>query len=444
MTRSISITRRLIIWATVATVLFWIAAVAVSAFVIREELDEVFDSALQETADRLLPLVVEGQLSQDSGSSPRRMRASTVAGESYLTYQLRDRDGRVLMYSHDVQPQPFDAPLQKGFFDSPTHRIYSTDAVSGSLFLQVADPLDHRQEAMAESATALFLPLLLLVPLSIGGIWWIVRRMLAPLDDLRAEIGARDGGNLAPISTVGLPIELQSIRTSVDRLLDRLRTALDSEREFAANSAHELRTPIAGALAQTQRLVRELPNGASRKRAREIEGSLTNLSRLTEKLLQMARADAGIGLSDTETDLVPVVRLVADEFQRTREYSGRLTVDAPPTFSMVRRIDVDAFGIVLRNLIENALIHGSDDRPVTIALSDPGTVTVTNAGPVVAAANLDDLTTRFKRGRTEASGSGLGLSIATSLVERMGGTIQFKSPATGQSDGFEAMMNLPE
>lgn len=110
---------------------------------------------------------------------------------------------------------------------------------------------------------------------------------------------------------------------------------------------------------------------------------------------------------------------------------------------MVRRIDVDAFGIVLRNLIENALIHGSDDRPVTIALSDPGTVTITNAGPVVAAANLDDLTTRCKRGRTEASGSGLGLSIATSLVERMGGTIQFKSPATRQSDGFEAVRTFP-
>lgn len=442
-TRPASMTRRLIVRLTAAIVLFWVAAVAAGALVMREEFDEVFDSALQETADRLMPLLVEDLFERDAGDAPPRMRASTVEGESYLTYQLRDHGGRVLVYSHDVQMEPFDVPLTKGFFTTPTHRVFTADAVSGSLFLQVADPLHHRREAMAETAAALFLPLVVLVPLSVLVIWLVVGGALSPLNQLKDEIGARDGGNLTPLPVAGLPMELHVIATSVDRLIDRLRMALDGEREFVANSAHELRTPIAGALAQAQRLVRELPSRAARNRAMEIEGSLSTLSRLTEKLLQMSRADSGIGLSDVETDLVPVVRLVVEEFQRMRAYAGRLQLDVPQGFSLERRLDVDAFGIALRNLVENALIHGDAEAPVKVALSGTGSVTVTNESPVVPAAQLEELTKRFKRGRTEAAGSGLGLAIAISLVERMGGVITFRSPATDRVSGFAAEIRLP-
>lgn len=438
-----SMTRRLIVGLTVATMLFWIAAVAAGALVMRGEFDEVFDSALQQTSDRLMPLLVEDLMSQTSDGGPRQTLASSAGSESYLTYQLRDQSGRVLVHSHDAPAEPFDVPLQAGYFTTPNHRVLTTEAISGSLFLQVADPLFHRREAMAETAGALFLPLVPLVPLSVLAIWWIVRRTLAPLDRFREEISTRDGGNLAPIALAGLPAELRDMESSVDRLLDRLRAALESEREFAANSAHELRTPIAGALAQTQRLVRELPEGPVKTRAREVEASLANLSRLTEKLLQMARADSGIGMSDVEADLVPIIKLVVEEFQRMRAYVGRLQFDAPKGLSMMRRIDVDAFGIVLRNLIENALFHGVEETPVIVALSEAGVITVANGGQVIPAEQLTDLVKRFRRGRTGAAGSGLGLAIAISFVKTMDGTIEFRSPATGRVDGFEVAIRLP-
>ena len=85
-------------------------------------------------------------------------------------------------------------------------------------------------------------------------VWLIVRRALRPVDVLRQAIAAKDGGNMAPMIRRALQSELRPIARSVNLLLDRLRSALDAEREFTANSAHELRTPIAGALAQTQRL----------------------------------------------------------------------------------------------------------------------------------------------------------------------------------------------
>lgn len=438
-------TRRLMLWLTGSTILFWILAAGLGAFVMREEFDEVFDSSLQETAERLMPLVVDDLFQRDNVDEPRRV-ASGTDGDEYLTYQVRDAKGAVLLHSHDAQIEPFDAPLRRGFSDTLTHRIYTAEAVSGTIFLQVADNLDERREAMTEGLLSLLLPVILLVPLSMLSIWYLVRRSLKPLGALRQEIGARDGGNLEPMAVDGLPVELQPINVSVNRLLERLRAALDAEREFASNSAHELRTPIAGALAQTQRLIAELPAGPEKDRAHTIEASLSALTHLTEKLLQLARADSGIGASTAPTDVVAVVQLVAEDFDRMSDYAGRLLVhldgiqeDAP----FIRMVDTDALGIILRNLIENAFLHGDPDQPVRVTISANGTLTVVNAGQVVPEPQLWQLTRRFKRNTSSASGAGLGLAIVDRLARQMGATLTLASPARGREDGFEAELRLP-
>ncbi|RFC67601.1 MULTISPECIES: sensor histidine kinase [Mesorhizobium] len=443
MTTGFSMTRRLIVRLTAAIALFWIGAVGISAYVMREEFNEVFDSSLQEASQRLMPLLIENLVKDDTLDEPRRISSAGDDSEEYLTYQLRNRDGKVLLHSHDAEPEPFPAPLQPGFFDTPTHRIFTESAVTNTLFLQVADPLSHRREAMRETAGALFLPLLALIPLSIVLIWLVTRLALAPIGALRMEISARDGGNLEPLPATGLPSELLPISVSVDRLLGRVRTALEGERAFASNSAHELRTPLAGALAQTQRLVQELPKGPARVRALGIERSLSSLGHLAEKLLQLSRADSGIGLSQQATDLLPVIRLIVHDFARQPDFAGRLELQTGDLAEFSAQVDVDAFGITMRNLIENALLHGSKDQPIKITVSPEGAVSVVNAGPIVPQDELIDLTGRFKRGSTDALGSGLGLAIASSLVDHMGGKLTLNSPAHGLRDGFQATFSIP-
>ncbi|MFI0848023.1 ATP-binding protein [Mesorhizobium sp. IMUNJ 23232] len=438
-------TRTLMLWLTGSTILFWILAAGLGAFVMREEFDEVFDSALQKTAERLMPLVVDDLFQRDNVDEPRRI-AGGDDDDEYLTYQVRDANGAVLLHSHGARPEPFDAPLRRGFFDTAKHRIYTAEAVSGTIFLQVADNLDERREAMAEGLLSLLLPILLLAPLSMISIWYFVRRSLKPLGALRQEIGARDGGNLEPLAVNDLPVELQPINISVNRLLERLRTALEAEREFASNSAHELRTPIAGALAQTQRLIAELSPGPEQTRARTIEASLSALGHLTEKLLQLARADSGFGASAAPIDVVGVVQLVAEDFNRMSDYAGKLQLHLdgiPEDAPLVRRADADALGIILRNLVENAFLHGAPDRPVHVTISSKGTLTIANEGPVVPEPLLPQLTSRFKRNASAASGSGLGLAIVDRLARQMGATLTLASPARGRKDGFEAELHLP-
>ena len=120
----------------------------------------------------------------------------------------------------------------------------------------------------------------------------------------------------------------------------------------------------------------------------------------------------------------------------------RITLDVPGT-PVPAGIDADSFAIVLRNLVENGLKHGLPDRPVAIALSGDGVLTVSNEGPSVPPDLLLRLLQPFERGRTAAEGSGLGLAIVNAIATGTGGRLVLSSPLPGRQSGFEARFSAP-
>jgi two-component system OmpR family sensor kinase len=240
-----------------------------------------------------------------------------------------------------------------------------------------------------------------------------------------------------------LPAELLPIASALNRLIERVRAALDAERQFSANSAHELRTPIAGALAQTQRLIESTRDAQARLDGRKIEATLRRIADLAEKLMQLARAEAGIAAAEAPIEIVPVLKLVlADAEARARSPRQIRLKIAPGAETLTAQINVDALGIAFRNLIDNALLHSPPDAVVEVEVSDDRTVAIRNAGPIVPPQALDRLRHRFERGATRASGSGLGLAIVDTMMKQIGGELQLHSPATGWRDGFEAVLRL--
>lgn len=433
-----SMTRRLAIALTGIVALFWFVALGLGVYVMQDEFTEIFDSGVQETAERLLQIVADDVARDAADGAPKASVVAPALNAQYLTYQVRDRDGRVLF--DDGAPEPFAVPLATGFSQTATNRIYTAGTTDGSLYVQVADAMEHRTEALMEGGTALLLPLLVLIPGSILAIVFVVRSTLSPVSQLRDDILTKDSGNLAPIDEATLPRELRAIARSVNLLLARLKAGLEAEREFTSNSAHELRTPIAGALAQTQRLAREVPP-EYQPRTAQIERALVHLSRLAEKLLQMSRAEAEIAISDEQHDLLPVLMVVMQDLERSALGANRLNVQVAKDTVLERPIRVDAFAIVLRNLLENALIHSPPGSRVDLHV-DPTGIRVTNESAVVAADVRANLTKRFVRGPTEASGSGLGLAIVERLVEQMQGELRIASPARGRTQGFEVEVRL--
>ena len=441
-----SMIRRLVIGLMAGLAVLWLFAAGFGLSVMEEEYGEMFDGSLQGTAERLVPLVVDDILGKGEMTAPQRLKNGDSydveeAGKEYLVYQVRSIDGRMLFHSQDSPGEPFDIPLKRGFWSDENFRYYTATGMGETIFVQVADALENRSEALTESGLALFLPILALLPLSFALIWIVATRTLSPIERLRAGIEEKDSGNMEPLQSDDLPDELEPIATSVNNLLERLRKALTAEREFTANSAHELRTPIAGALAQTQMLIAEIGDQPALHRATQIETSLRKLHHLAEKLLQLSRAEAGLGIADHETDLVPVLEMMVEDIRRG-ENGSRLAVRLDPNAHITGFYNADAFGIALRNLVENAFVHGNPTAPVELVLAADGSISVANGGPVYGAAELAKFKGRFQRGRTDANGSGLGLSIASNFLNSMNAELELHSPARGKADGFEAVIRF--
>lgn len=436
-----SLQKRLGIGLAVGVTVMWLLATAGTALVVRHELDEAFDSNLQEAAQRLLPLAVIDIIERGEGGGTRIV-TDLDDHDEYLTYLVRDVSGGILLRSHDVEPAVFPPTPSRGFRETATHRLYGEAAISGTVYIEVAEPLAHRRQATFEAAAVLFVPLLVLLPASLLGVWWFVRRNMRPVLAFGDEIETRGGSDLSPLNVRFVPDEIAPMADAVNRLLDRLRRTLEAERSFTANSAHELRTPIAATLAQTQRLLADAPEGAVRKRARQIESSLRDLARLSEKLMQLAKAEGGGLLSQQPLDLSEVFAHVIDDFRRQWN-TEQLRLEMSEDASLVSHMDPDAFAILMRNLIENALKHGEPGKPVEISVSGDGRIGVVNSGPVVPSDVLARLKGRFERGATETKGSGLGLAIAEAILAGAGGEFRLLSPATGRNDGFEAVVRLP-
>jgi two-component system, OmpR family, sensor kinase len=418
----------------------WIAAASVTAVVLRHEMDEVFDSALQETAQRLLPLAVVDIVGREEDGVTQRLGAIREHDE-FFAYIVRDAEGRILLQSHAADPAVFPAYDGPGFRQTATHRLFNDDVLQGSVRITVAEPLDHRAAVAHEIQMVLGLPILVVIPVALLAIILAVRAALVPLRRFRESLEARSAGDLSPAPAGDLPAEIRPVAGTLNGVLDRLKAAFDAERSFAANTAHELRTPLAGAIAQAQRLRVETKDANAAHRAADIEASLKRLTRMAERLLQLARAEGGPLRLDHASDLRIVARLIVEDIKRTAP-PGQIVLTLPER-PVLSDLDPDAVGIVCRNLVENALRHGAPHGPIDVTLAEDGTFRVANDGPVIPAETLDHLTLRFERGGTGKEGSGLGLAIVAAIADRISSRLTLRSPRPGKSTGFEATLILP-
>lgn len=441
MSRRPGLVRRLA-WSLVAIVaVFCGLAGLAGGLTIHRELNEAMDRTLEQMARRLLPLVVDDLYAREPSTGARSLALSVTEEEDEtMVFQARDAQGRVVLRSHEAPVEPLTAALTPGFATEDGWRVYTQAAISNSLFVQIAERDAHRDEETLEAALGLLLPMAVLIPLAAFCAWLAIRRFAAPIEALRGEIARRHGDDLAPIAAHEFPEELSVIAASVNALMQRLRMAIEAEKEFAANAAHELRTPLAGALAQVQRLIAEVDEGSVRHRARQIKVALIRLSLLAEKLLQLARADAGLGSGSGHADLGQTVGLIVEDMRRAAG-GQRVTRSGPERGPMVC-FDQEALGIVVRNLVENALRHGDPKRPVTVAVEPAGVLRVANAAGPMSAETVTALKQRFRRGENSAAGTGLGLAIVERLAAQAGAAFDLASFERDGGSVFEATLRF--
>lgn len=441
-----TLARRLAVMISGGFVLIWALAVVATAIVLGAEQEEMLDLELRETAGILHP-VLSNAYRQGLVDPDTNVLAAPIGGaggvDEALVLALVDPEGEVLLMSPGARGADLPAgPPVEGYSRTDAHAFYTTPPDQAGLSLQFGDPLAERREAYLDSFFAFLVPMLALLPLAYLVVDRIARSALRPLGMLAAEIEKRGDAQLDPIDGSGQLEELRAITAMLNGFMIRLSQALEGERTFATNAAHELRSPVAVALAQVQRLRIETTDPKALDRVERLEAALQRMRGLVARLLQLARAEAGIGPADAPQDIGQLLGLIVDEVASDPARGARLRVTLPggPVMSP---IDPDAFAIVAGNLLENALQHAPPDSPITVSLNADGALCVTNPGPTIAPADLSRLTDRFFGPSGKTAGFGLGLYICDRIARQSGGELGLSSPPSGQATGFEAVFRVP-
>jgi len=439
-----SVTRALTKSLVVGLTLLWLLGVLASGVVLKRLIDEKSDDELQESAAILMSLIRHTDDLLVTAAVLGEIKAPTTHGAAHdrFVYQIRDASGNVLLRSHNAPAAILDVSPQEGFVDAGDWRVATVADTASGRVLQLADPLAERHEALVTALLWLTVPLAVLLAFAVYIVFRASRTLVRQVQRTATAVSRQDPQALGMLPLDGVVTEMKPAVEATNRLMARLADALEAERSFTYNSAHELRTPIAAALAQAQ-LVAEMAKGtALQPKAEATVDSLRRLGRLAERLLALARAEGSAPLTDQWVDLAQVVALTADEFRHNVRLQGRrLLVET----SRARvRGDLDAVGLALRNLVENALVHGAGGTTIRIACGQSAraaTIAVIDDGPGVAAGELPSLVKRFARGaNARGSGAGLGLPIVDTLARRMGARLVLRSPAEGQSGGLEARL----
>lgn len=371
-----------------------------------------------------------------------------------LALQLWTNDGHAFMRSPHAPEEPFQPDFRDGFSQvevaGETWRVYTLSDADRQIHVQVAKPYS------ALAAEKLFwlrvsLQISALIFLLLGAVLWIVVRWsLKPVDAIRTNLHRRRPLDLTPLPERGLPIEVRSLVGSFNRVLERLDLALQGERRFIADAAHELRTPLAALAAHAELAASAQSPEQARAAANKLGNVVKRAARLSEQLLDSARLDAGgRGMVRERVDLGRLVAVVTYDFEtlaRRRRQRLTRTVESCEIVG-----DVDLLGVLIRNLIDNALRHSGDGSRVMVSCrrhrqADGASVDlcVADDGLGVPAGEHARLFERFFRVQNGGQpGSGIGLSLVSRVAELHEASVETAAGLNGHGLGITVRFPIP-
>jgi two-component system sensor histidine kinase TctE len=268
-------------------------------------------------------------------------------------------------------------------------------------------------------------------------IWVGIHLGLRPIKRLRQEIAQRSPLDLRPIVETTVPREIAPVVVTLNRLFALLRGAVQSQQQFIANTAHQLRTPITGMQAQLDLLMAEPAAQPLKERMLILQESTRQLAHSANQLLSLARADpsANITTKAQPMDLAPLIGEVAARyFDRALQLNIDLGVDIQGPALIAA--DASLMDDLLSNLVDNALKYTPSGGHITISLSETNgkaILTVNDSGPGIPEGERVRVRQRFYRmPNAPGHGSGLGLAIVDEIAQLFGGEMRIESGSEGR------------
>ena len=413
-------------------------AVLASAFAFVSAFDEAHE--LQDDTLRQVAMLFDRQqmtLHYPSGAP--------IAGddeESRVIIQYLADGSKAPGSNDEVIPLPFPTSLADGL---------ATVQVAGEAFrvlvrttqrgerIAVAQEIDARDKDARESAWRSLLPFLILLPVLLLVVSDLVGKLFRPIATLAAQIDQRTEQQMHPIDEQHLPTEVRPFVVAINRLLGRVAQAMDNQRRFVADAAHELRSPMTALSLQAERLAGTSMPAEARERLEPLSRGIERSRNLMDQLLALASAQSPSHQARVAVSVHEVYRQVLEDLLPLAEHKHiDIGVESVEDVQVTLN-PLDLFTLV-KNLVDNAIRYTPPGGRVDLAverLADGVRLQVRDSGPGIAPDEQSRVFDPFYRSLgTAEAGSGLGLCIVKAIADRNGARLQLSFTHEREKSGL--------
>lgn len=342
--------------------------------------------------------------------------------ESKIGFLIKGEDGRGLLRSSPDLPF---AQITNGYHTISSGderwRVFGLTEHTRAIGVMVGEKLEVRTELQLEILTNLLWPFVFALPVILLLLFGLITKGLRPLQVVAEKVATRSHLSLEPLSTAATPVEIRPLVDEINRLFTRIERALENERRFTANAAHELRTPLAAIKTQVQ--VLQMDAGAELEPAiSRILSGVDRTTHLVEQLLTLARTEARshksmefkpVNLSSLVKTLMRELGSQADDKNIAMSFEDKTNIKTVQG-------DEALLQILIRNILDNALRYTPVNGQVKVTtewVDDRFQLSVEDSGPGIPAEQQELLFQRFQRGANNSqNGVGLGLHIVRQIT----------------------------
>lgn len=368
-----------------------------------------------------------------------------------LNFQIWDKNGNLLLASNNA-PKTRLSSVKEGFSDEMINgqkwRVFTSVSPVNETTTMIGERYEARNVLAHRIAKDDFYIMLLTFPFAGILIWIIIGRSLHTLNRVARDISQRVPSYLEPVDTRGVPLEIKPVIEAINKLLFRLQEAFEREKRFAADAAHELKTPLAALKTQTQVAIRSEDPKVRETALQNVLASVDRSTHVVQQLLTLSRLVPGA--SDT-IELTPV---------NLPKLSAEVIAQLVPT-AMKKQIEIEliaeneditldgnmtALSILIRNLVDNSIRYTPKGGQIQVSVTQTNhqiRLIVKDNGPGIPPELRARVFERFFRVLGNKSpGSGLGLAIVQQIAKLHNAEVKLGTPSNGI--GLEVEVIFPE
>lgn len=451
----LSLKRQLLLWLMLPQLVLWLVGGALTYRVALSYAEKGIDQSLTQSVRSLarqvkpigsgllidFPKAAQDILEQDPKDRVSYMVSSPpgrfLLGNSTLPHPvgLAPSTGSPVLYNATIDQKPMRVALLEvdyGEADAPQR-----------LRVQVAQSFEVRKRITTELIADILAPLLVLGALLGVLVYGGVSRGLVPLKRLQAQLGDRQEHSLSALSPIEMtqaPQEVHALAGAVNQLLSAIRRSLGQEKRFLSDAAHQLRTPLAGLISQTELALAETDPQALRARLTKVLAGAQRSAHLVHQLLSLARNEADVKLQ--LLDVAALARDIAREWT-PRAVAAGIDLGFEGDDSLMVHGEKLLLREALSNLIDNAILYSHQGSVVTLRCTHAdghALIEVEDNGPGLTEAQLGHVFDRFWRASELPGGCGLGLAIVAEISHRHHGNTRAHGV---QPHGLRVALQLP-